>query len=285
MAGTSAGSALGPWGAIGGGALGFIGGGLSGGDERGSQWAPSREDYNLPGYQDIQGRYGGLLGQGPRQAPQIGQSGFRGGQQQLSEMLMAQARGQGPGQEIARQQAQQQVDRGVGQQLGMARSARPGQSAMAARNAAMASGQLQGAGAQAATMGGLQAQQMATGQLGGVLQGARGQDLARAGQQAELDYRTMGLDDARQLELLRQSLGAAQAQQAGGMGYQNMLAGRYGAAQGQPTGFERAMGAAGGLGQGLMQMRAGQQPGRQPYEGVPYGRGYSAGGVPNYFGG
>lgn len=285
LAGATAGSALGPVGAGVGGALGFIGGGLFGGDERGSQWAPDRNDYNLPGYENIQGRYGSRLNQGPRSAPQLGQSEFRGDQRTLADMLLAQSRGQGPGQEIARQQAMQQVDRGMSQQLAGARSARPGQSAMAARNAAMASGQLQGAGAQAATMGGLQAQQQAVGALGGVLQGARGQDLARMGQNAELQYKTMGLDDAREMELLRQSLAAAQAQQQGGIAYQGHLAGRYGAAQGQPTDFERIMGAAGGLGQGLLQMRAGrQQGGRQPFQGVPAGRGYNSAGYPNYFG-
>lgn len=126
----------------------------------------------------------------------------------------------------------------------------------------MASGQLQGQGAQAATMGGLQAQQSAIGQLGGVLQGARGQDIQRNMGNAQLQYQTMGLDDARQMELLRQQLQMNQMQQQGGMGYESAMGQKYGAgmAQNKPTGYERLMGSAQGLGQAYLQYRAGQNP-------------------------
>ncbi len=215
----------------------------------------------------MRNQYRGLLGEGPRRAPQAGQSGFRGDQSQLAGMLMGQAQGDGPGQEIARQQAGNQVDRGLGQQLAMARSGRPGQSAMGARNAAMAAGQLQGQGAQAATMGGLQAQQSAIGQLGGVLQGARGQDLQRSLSNASLRQQTMGLDDARQMELLRQQLQMNQASQQGGISFENARGGRFGTEAGiygmdlaQPTDQERMLGAAQGIGQAYMQYRAGSAP-------------------------
>jgi hypothetical protein len=113
-------------------------------------------------------------------------------------------------------------------------------------------------------MGGLQAQQTAIGQLGGVLGQTRGQDQNLALQNAAMRQRQFGIDDQRQLELLRQRLSMNQMQQQGGMGYEANVAGRYGVAQGQPTGFERMMGAAGGLGQAITQMPQSQTS-------LPYG--------------
>lgn len=230
--------------------VGWLGGGND------AQWDPDRENFNLPGYGGMRDQYGDMLGRGPSSAPQMGQSGFRGDQRQLSDMLMQQAQGQGPGQRIADMQASQQVDRGLQQQLSGARSARPGGSAMAARNAAMASGQLQGAGAQAATMGGLQAQQQATGQLGAVLQGARGADQNMALQNARLQFDTMGMDQNRQLELLRQQQELARAQQQGGQAYEQSLGNRFGVQSAQPANWERALGAAQGLGQAYIQYKS-----------------------------
>lgn len=206
-------------------------------------------------------QYGSMIGRGPRNAPQMGGSGFRGDQRQLAGMLMGQARGNGPGQEIARQQAQIATDRGLGQQLAMARSGRPGGSAMAARNAAMASGQLQGQGAQAATMGGLQAQQSAIGQLGGVLKGARGQDQNRELMNARLRFDTMGLDDKRQMELLRQQLQMNRFEQMGGIEQmrEQGLQGRHDSTQ--PSEMDRWLGLAQGALQANMQQQAGQKGG------------------------
>ena len=228
---------------------------------KGGKWDPDRANYDVPGYEGMRDQYGQMIGQGPRTAPQAGQSGFRGDQQQLGNMLMQQAQGQGPGQEIARRQAAMQVDRGVGQQLSGARSARPGGSAMAARNAAMASGQLQGAGAQAASMGGLQAQQQAVGQLGAVLQGARGQDQNLALSNAQMQMSQMGMDDQRQLELLRQQLQLGGMQQQGGQAFESALGQKYQIAQSQPSNFEKGLGALQGAGQAYMQMQSGGMAG------------------------
>jgi hypothetical protein len=272
MTGASIGTMLGGPGigtAIGAG-VGGLGGWLMGGkDDPKYGYDPNQANFQLPGYEGMSGQYAGALGQGPRSAPQAGLSGFQGDQRQLADMLMSQAQGQGPGQEIARMQAETQVDRGLGQQLAGARSARPGQSAMAARNAAMAAGNLQGAGAQAATMGGLQAQQGAIGSLGSVLGQARGQDLQRAMGNAQLRYQTMGLDDNRQMELLRQQLMMNQAQQQGNIGYEGALAGKAGQQfaydASQPSDFQRIMGAGQGLGQAYLAQKAGSAPaGGQP---------------------
>lgn len=71
----------------------------------------------------------------------------------------------------------------------------------------------------------------------------------------------MGLDDARQMELLRQRLAMNQAQQQGGMGYESARMGNSQFQQSQPSGFERALGGAQGLGQAYLGYRAGQQQG------------------------
>ena len=103
-AGATAGAALGPYGAAAGGviggALGYFGGG--GGEPEAPQYDPDRNNYNLPGYGGMQSQYGGLIGQGPRGAPQAGQSGFRGNQSQLAGMLMGQAQGNGRDQQPSR---------------------------------------------------------------------------------------------------------------------------------------------------------------------------------------
>lgn len=287
MTGASLGTMIGGPGigtAIGAG-LGGLGGYLfGGGSDPEYGYDPNQANFQLPGYEGMRDQYGNLLGQGPRTAPQAGVSGFRGDQRALGQMLMGQAQGQGPGQEIARMQAERQVDRGLGQQLAGARSARPGMSAMAARNAAMASGQLQGEGAAAATMGGLKAQDMAVGRLGSVLAQGRGQDIQRNLANAQLRYQTMGLDDRRQMELLRQQLMMNQMQQTGNIGYERALQGRANAQFGydaaQPSDWDRAMGAAQGLGQAYMMQKAGSQPGGAPQS--QYSRPNTGGGTGYY---
>jgi hypothetical protein len=254
--GALAGGAIGgPWGAVAGAGAGLLMGG--GADDEKRQYDPNQDNFMLPGYGDTRSQYSNMIGQGPRGAPQAGVSGFRGDQRQLSGMLFDQARGQGPGQEIAQRQASQQVQQGLGQQMAMARSARPGQSAMAARNAAMAGGQLQGAGAQAASMGGLAAQQSAIGQLGGVLQGARGQDLQRNISNAGMQQQQMSMDDSRQMELLRQRMMMDQMQQQGGQAYENARMGGTNLALQQPSDWDKILGAAQGFGQSRMMMGAG----------------------------
>jgi hypothetical protein len=74
----------------------------------------------------------------------------------------------------------------------------------------------------------------------------------------------MGLDDARQMELLRQQLAMNRAQQGGGIAYEGQLGRKYGIDRpidaAEPTDQERWLGAAQGLGQAYLQYRAGQSP-------------------------
>lgn len=258
IAGASIGTMIAPGiGTAVGAGLGGIGGYLFGGSDSGPSYSPDRANFELPGYGRMGHEYNSMLRQGGRSAPQAHVSGFRGDQAQLAQMLQNQARGNGPGQRIAQMQAEQQVDRGLGQQLASARSARPGQSAMAARNAAMASGQLQGQGAQAATLGGLQAQQQAVGSLGNVLAQGRGQDQALSMGNANLRYQTMGLDDRRQMELLRQRLQMNGMRQQGGIAYEGARQGQSNFEASQPSDWDRVLGAAQGFGQAYMQQNAG----------------------------
>lgn len=125
------------------------------------------------------------------------------------------------------------VNRQVGQataaQQAAARMSRGANSALAARNAARNTADIGVAGAGQAAMAQMQDQQGATGQLGGLLQGMRGQDIDFAGQNANLaqqrnmmqgqfDQQTglanmqsklqqMGMNDARSQSLIAQMMG------------------------------------------------------------------------------
>lgn len=222
--------------------------------------AAKRADFDVPGfeyqgnqYTDLAGGYGG------RAAPTMDESAFRGDQTALVRLLQDQAAGRGVGQRLVRMQAQDAADRGMKQQLSMQAGAAPGSGAMAARSAALAGGQIQGQVGQQAAMGGLAAQLGATGQLGGVLQGARGQDLQRGQANLSAQIAQTGMNDQAQLEALRQRLQLAGMQQQGGISYQNNMSGLETAMIGQPTQQDRMMGMMGAGLQAYGAMNAGGQ--------------------------
>jgi hypothetical protein len=97
---------------------------------------------------------------------------------------------------------------------------------------------------------------------------------------AQLRYQTMGLDDSRQMELLRQQLQMQGMQQQGNIGYegaqQRKAGAEYAYNAAQPSQWDKFMGAAQGAGQGYMAMNAGAQP-----QGVPQGGGYMGTSDPN----
>lgn len=202
----------------------------------------------LPGYQTSYHAYGRLQSQlGNRDPRRIAESGFRKGQLSLGNQLAMEAQGQGIGQQLIRQQAQQSADRGMQQQLAMQAGARPGSQAMAARNAAMASGQMQSAvGGQAALAGG-QYQLGAMDQYGQFLQGARAQDQGLEGMRLQSHLGQTQLNDAARMEMLRQKLAAQQAEQQGRIAQEQIRAQRYGALMGAPTEGEQKLGAITGL--------------------------------------
>jgi hypothetical protein len=111
--------------------------------------------------------------------------------------------------------------------------------AMAGRNAAFNTAQGQSMLGGQAAFAGSNMQLNAMGQYKNFLEGARGQDY-------DAQLRMYGLNDARQLELLRQRLQASGMQQQGGMGYEQNRADRAGAALGTPSAGEQWMSALGG---------------------------------------
>jgi hypothetical protein len=82
---------------------------------------------------------------------------------------------------------------------------------------------------------------------------------------AQLRHQTMGLDDSRQMELLRQQLQMGGMQQQGNMGYENAQQRKAESIYGydvqksmQPSAWERGLGAAQGYGQAYMQTQTGK---------------------------
>lgn len=258
--GTGAGIALGgalggPAGAsLGAGLGGALGGQLAGGDGMDRQakaeklyGGVDRQNYYVPRGDEMYRQYSNFINQ--QQGPGVGQ-----------RLLQQEAMGKGIGQQLVRQQAQAQSDSILRQQLAQAAAARPGMGAMAARNAAFNAGNAQSVvGGQAAMAGG----QMA---------------LNAQNQLTDAELRLRGLNDQRQLEMLRQRLALQQAQQQGGMGYESQRGQRYGALIGAnaPTQTERTMGGIqGALGSYMQyQTATGGSAPQQPYYGGVGSYGY-----------
>jgi len=124
----------------------------------------------------------GAQGQGS-QLDQSQANQFRSGQQNLAQMLTQSAQGNGPS--AAQAQLQQATDQNLASQLALAKSGTGDRSA-ALKQALMNQATIgQQAASQSASLR-AQEQQQAMGQLGGVLSGAREQDLGAAGQNANL---------------------------------------------------------------------------------------------------
>ena len=269
--GAAVGTAIMPgWGTAGGAVIGGLLGGFGGGGASKPQPPTWSSRYNLPDYNGQSRRYEHLAGMfGGRLAPNVAESGFRGDQSALVRMLQEQAAGRGPGQAVVRMQAEQAANRGAAQQMGMAQGA-VGNGAMAARNAALGMSNIQSHVGEQAAMGGLQAQLGATGQLGGVLQGARGQDLALGQANAQLTLDNRRVNDQAQLEALRQRLEASKMQQFGGISFENNLANYLSTMAGkppQPTLGDRLLGM--GMGAGQMGMLGGGGGGGGAQQSMP----------------
>lgn len=203
--------------------------------EQGNKEDRVRSRMQVPGFDNQYQNYGRMSDRfGARQAQF---SDFRNQQQGLGSMLAAEARGQGIGQQVVRQQAQGMADRGVGQQLAMAASARPGQGHIAGLNAAQNAGNINSqVGGQAALAGGQMALG-AQGQYAQFLQGARGMD-------EDTRLRQLGLNDQAQLNALGQRLQASGMQQQGNQFDQQLRVNRAIANMQEPTPWEKTLGAA-----------------------------------------
>lgn len=226
-----------------------------------------RNNFNLPGYDAIQGRYGGYLNDiDQRGAPQVGPyeraaaSGFAGDQRGLATLLGARARGEGG---VADLQMQAGLDRANQAQRQMMAGANPSNRAMAMRVGSqnMAANDMDMAG-QAAIARAAEANAAAN-SLGSVLAAGRGADeslnMFNAGQQnqrqfqnAQLQQNQYGINDAARQGLLSGSLNAAQAQQQGGMNYEQNRTSRFGSVLGVPTQGEQFVSQMQGLGKTLL---------------------------------
>lgn len=202
-----------------------------------------RNNFDVPGYNHGYRQMTGLANQyGGREAPQSQWSQhFRNRQIGLGQQFSQEAAGNGIGQRLIRQQAQGMADRGMQQQLGMAAGARPGQSAMATRNAMMNAGNMN------SQVGGQSSQAMGQYQLGAMqnygqfLGAARGQDEQTNMFNADMRLKQLGLNDQSQLEALRQRLQLQGMQQQGGQAYEGQRTQRYGAVMGTPTSGEQML--------------------------------------------
>lgn len=206
-----------------------------------------RGNFNLPGYDQLKQQYGDYLGRvDSRTAPQLGnQSEFRDQQRELARGMFAAASGQGPS--VAEQQMRQGLNAANAQARSMMAGASPSNAALAMRLGSQAMGRNAMGIAGQAGMARLQEQQMARNALGSLLGQARGQDDQRQLAQAQITQQQTAMDDAARQGLLGGSLSASEAQQRGGMGYEQVQASKYGAALGVPTGGEVVAGMATGL--------------------------------------
>ncbi len=158
-------------------------------------------------------------------------SSFRGDQQNLGNILAAEASGNGVGQRLVGMQARQAADRASAQQFGAVAGARPGMQAMASRNAMLGSAMAQSAVGEQAAMGSAQMTLGAQQAYGQHLSAARGQDIGQ--QQA---------NNSAELAAYEQRLKLAGLQQNGAMTAEQLRAERYKAIMGAPTKGEAILG-------------------------------------------
>lgn len=152
---------------------------------------------------------------------------FRAYQQNLAAQLAQQASGQGPS--IAQMQAKKAQDQALAQNMAMLASQRGGPTALAAKQAATQNAGIQRGIANDSAIARLQEQQMAVQNLAGVAQGARGQDMEIASQEANmrLDADKFNQQQAMQFNQLKaqyaqMGLSAQQAQQQAALDVEKM---------------------------------------------------------------
>lgn len=190
-------------------------------------YQPNPGNFQIPGYAGFQNTFAqGAMAAPFRAAPQIDpsqQGQFRGQQQSLASMLMAQASGSGPS--LAQGQLQQATDRNLSQAYALG-AARPNNGAVLrdianqrgaiSQQAAADSGQLR-----------LQEQMQATGQLGQLLAGARGQDLGLASDNAQLQAGQNQLNQQALQFYLSQGMSLAQAQAQANIALEQIRSGAF----------------------------------------------------------
>lgn len=217
----------------------------------GGEYKPDENAANIPGAPALQGQLAtGAAAAGQRLAPSMQaaqidgaqQGEFRTQQSGLAQALQAQAAGQGPS--LAQGQLHQATDRNLAQALALAQSQRGAGGAGFARNVATQQAAIgQQAAADSAQLR-LQEQQQAQNSLGQLLAGARGQDLALAGQNAgfqqqasvqnqQAGLQQQALNDNLTQFYVAQGLSLAQARQQAAMQMEALKSNNFNNAQGR----------------------------------------------------
>jgi hypothetical protein len=169
-----------------------------------------------------------------RQTPGLNAGQITQGSSDYLNMLQQQAAGQGPS--AAQVQLQQALSRNVANQQALAASARPGNTALAARMASQQAGALGGSLAGQGALARVQEQLGAQQQLGQALQTNQGAFLQGQGQ-----------GDAVRGQAMQQRLNLAQLQQQGGLERERLRNQYYNAGVGYGTDAEQRRGLVGGL--------------------------------------
>jgi hypothetical protein len=214
-----------------------------------------RGNFDLPG-QQARGIRDEFLGHsyGMRSAPQAQYDPYwRQQQQGVANYLNQSMNGQNS---LAQFQLRGATDANIAQQRSLAASAGPGNAAMAQRMAMQNIGRInQGLGSQAAQLG-IQERNAAAMGLAGLSGQARGQDMQGSQFNVGAQLQQTGMNDAASNGAFNRELAGAQAQQQGGMGYEQSRTQRAVGAISQPTQGEGILGAAmGGLGLALSDER------------------------------
>jgi len=209
---------------------------------------PNRGNFQLPGA-DARGDFlrGGAMNAQGREAPQAGESSFRGDQQALVDRLRRQMSGEDS---LSEMQFRNATDANIAQQRSLAAGANPGNASMMARLAAQNIGRMnQGYGQQAAMLG-IQERNAAANALGGVAQGARGQDQQQSQFNVGAQLTQRGMNDQYTQGMSDLELRNAGMVQGGNMGYEQNNTQRYGIDKGvpqQPSNLDTLLGRLGSV--------------------------------------
>lgn len=156
------------------------------------------------------------------------QDQFRGRQMSLADALQAQSMGQGPS--LAQLQLRQGTDRNIAQAMALGASQRGGSPGLAQRQIAQQTAAANQQAAMQAAQTRMAEQLAAREQLGGVLQGGRGQDIGLATSQAQLDQERNLANAQAQNAYNMNKASVAAANQKNLMDYQKLMADQYSSA-------------------------------------------------------
>jgi hypothetical protein len=221
------------------------------------------DNYTLPGFQQFNNATGtaaqNALNHQGAQLNTRPQTQFRGQQQSLANTLLNQANGRGPS--VAGEMLKQQTQHNIANQFAMSQAANPND-AGALRNISTNVGNLNQQAAGEGALARAQETMNAQSQLGGLLQGARGQDINIAGENANLSEQGFRDANAAGLGFTDANLRAREAEQKGTMQMGSDEAKAYEAAAGNKQKiWGGLLGGISGAGAGMMKGMGGSSSG------------------------